>query len=143
LGQSLLQRSFERILADEIGSDADPRTIGLAVVRMCERISHSITPLVGARATEALLARSLRLTYERFPRTIAAARSGVDESLSARVEIAVAQQAPGEARGVALSILVTFSEQLASFVGDTLMTSALRQAWPSFAGDDDFEGPAS
>ena len=142
MGQSLLQRSFERILADEIGSDADPRTIGLAVVRICERISHLITPLVGARATEALLVRSLRLTSERFPRTIAA-RSAVDESLSARVEIAVAQQTPGEARGVALSILATFSEQLASFVGDALMTSTLRRAWPSFAGADDFEGPAS
>jgi hypothetical protein len=136
LNESILKPSFVRILAAEVGTNADPQAIGAAVVRTCERISRLIAPLIGERASEALLIRSLRLTEEQFPRQTAPARSAVDGSLSTRVEIVLAQQAPGAVRDFAVAMLVTFSELLASFAGDSVLMRLMREAWPDFVVED-------
>jgi hypothetical protein len=53
------------------------------------------------------------------------------------------QQQPAEATEAAVAVLATASELLALFIGESLTTSLLREAWPDdFSGDITEERPS-
>ena len=131
------QRVFRRMLEREVGTGADVPAIAAAARRLCEHFAEQLTPLIGDAGVAAICARSLHLT-ELNARGLASVRAspqGADAPF-ARLQLFLEQQGPAAATEAAVAVLATASELLASFIGEGLTTSLLREAWPEdFAGE--------
>ena len=131
------ERVFQRLLAREAGTDADAPTIAAAARRLCERFAKQLSPLIGDAGVAAICARSLHLTQQQFP-SVAPLRSSEDDAPFARVQASIERQEPVVATKAAVAVLTTAAELLASFIGESLTTRLLREAWP-----DDFDSDHS
>lgn len=133
---SIRQRVFRRLLAREAGTGASAPAVAAAARRLCERFAERLTPLIGDAGVAAICARSLHLT-ERNVRGLALFPAAAQEDAPfALLQVSLEQQEPAAATEAAVAVLATASELLASFIGEGLTTSLLREAWPEdFAGD--------
>jgi hypothetical protein len=129
-------RVFRRMLAREAGPAASAPAIAAAARRVCEHFAEQLTPLIGDVGVATICARSLHLT-ERNVRGLASVRASAQgNSPFAHLQLFLEQQEPAAATEVAVAVLATATELLASFIGERLTTSLLREAWPDdFAGD--------
>lgn len=127
---------FQRMLAREAGTDANAPAIAAAARRLCERFAQQMTPLIGDAGVAAICARSLHLTQRNVPGLAPVRASDQGDAPFGLLQLSLEQQAPAAATEAAVAVLATASELLASFIGESLTTSLLREAWPDdFAGD--------
>jgi predicted kinase len=132
---NIRERVFRRMLAREAGPGADAPAIAAAARRLCEHFAERLTPLIGDAGVAAICARSLHLT-ERNVRGLASVRASPQgDTPFALLQLFLEQQEPAAATEKAVAVLATASELVASFIGERLTTSLLREAWP-----DDFAG---
>ena len=133
---SIRQRVFRRMLAREAGTGADAPAIAAAARRLCEFFAEQLTPLIGDAGVAAICARSLHLTEPNVRGLASVRASAQGDSPFALLQLSLEQQEPAAATEAAVAVLATASELLASFIGEGLTTSLLREAWPKdFAGD--------
>ena len=127
---------FRRILAREAGPEADASATAAAARRVCERFAHQLTPLIGDAGVAAICARSLHLTLRNAQGLVPVRASARENAPFALLQLSLEQQQPAAATETAVAVLGTASELLALFIGESLTTSLLREAWPDdFAGD--------
>ena len=131
------QEAFRRLLAREIGNEADALVIAAAARRLYELFAQQLTPIIGDAGVEAICSRSLHLVQRQVP-SLGPVPNGdgftrVQESLQA-LETSTAVDA-------AVAVLNTSSELLDSFIGTGLTTRLLRGAWPDDFHDDTKERP--
>jgi hypothetical protein len=130
------ERAFRRLLAREAGTDADPRIIAAAARRLCERFAHQVTPLIGDAGVAAICARSLHLAQRRFSPVAPSPASDQADGPFARLQASLERQEPAVATQLAVAMITTVGDLMASFIGENLTTRLLREAWPDdFAGD--------
>jgi hypothetical protein len=138
-----VRNAFRRILAKEVGPGADTSATAAAARRVCERFAHQLTPLIGDAGVAAICARSLHLTQRNGPGLAPVPASPRGDAPFALLQLILEQQQPAEATEVAVAVLATARELLALFIGESLTTSLLREAWPKdFAGDITEERPS-
>ena len=124
------QQVFRRMLAREAGTDANAPAIAAAARRVCEHFAHQFTPLIGDAGVAAIFARSVHLT-QRNVRELAPGRaSDQRDPPFALLQLSLEQQEPAAATETAVAVLAMSSELLASFIGESLTTRLLREAWP-------------
>jgi hypothetical protein len=114
----------------------DASATAAAARRLCEHFALQLTPLIGDAGVTAICARSLHLAQRHFPE-LASVRP-IDNSAGplAPLQSFLEQQEPTAATEVAVVVLATASELLASFIGESLTTRLLCNAWPDdFAAD--------
>lgn len=127
---------FRRMLAREAGTGANAPVIAAAARRLCERLSERLTPLIGDAGVAAICSRSLHLVQRRLPGLALIGPSDQRDAPFAHLERSLEQQEAAVATDAAIAVLATASELLASFIGDSLTTRLLCEAWPDdFAGD--------
>jgi hypothetical protein len=130
------QRAFRRLLAREAGTGAGTPAIAAAARRLCERFAEQLVPLIGDAGVAAICARSLHLTQRNVPGLAPVRASAPGDAPFALLQLALEQLEPTAATEVAVAVLATASELLASFIGESLTTRLLCEAWPEdFAGD--------
>ena len=130
------QRAFRRMLAREAGTGADAAAIAAAARRLCERFAEQLTPLIGDAGVAAICTRSLHLTQRNVRGLTPVRASAPGDAPFALLQLSLEQQEPAAATEVAVAVLATASELLVSFIGESLTTRLLREAWPDdFAGD--------
>lgn len=128
------QQAFRRLLSREAGTEPDARAIAAAARRLCARFTEQLAPLIGEAGVAAICARSLHLTQQRVP-GLAPVRAQEDASC-ALLQLSLEQQEPTAGAEAAVAVLATASDLLASFIGESLTTRLLREAWPDdFTGD--------
>jgi hypothetical protein len=133
---NMRQRAFRRMLAREAGTGAGAPAIAAAARRLCERLAEQLTPLIGDAGVAAICARSLHLTQRSVRELAPVGASAQGEAPFALLQLSLEQQEPAAATEAAVAVLATASELLASFIGESLTTRLLREAWPDdFAGD--------
>ena len=92
----------------------------------------------------AICARSLHLTQRQFPPVEPLRSSGEGSALFEHLQAILERQRPRVAPRAAVAVLTTIGELLDSFIGESLTTHLLREAWPDdFAGDSSQETPPS
>jgi hypothetical protein len=124
------------MLAREAGTGANAPAIAAAGRRLCERFAERLTPLIGDAGAAAICARSLHLTQLNVPGLAPVRASAQGDAPFALLQTSLEQQKPAVAAEAAVAMLVTVSELLALFIGQSLTTSLLCEAWPDdFAGD--------
>ena len=135
-GDDMRQAAFRRMLAREAGAGANAPAIAAAARRVCERFAAQLTPLIGDAGVAAICARSLHLTQLNARGPAPARSSAQGEAPFARLQQFLEQQEPAAAAETAVGVLARATELLALFIGESLTTLILREAWPDdFAGD--------
>ncbi len=130
------QRAFRRLLEREAGTDADAPAIAAATRRMGDRFTQQLTPLIGDAGVAAICDRAIHLTRRQVPELAPLEGPGTGEPPFARLQVSLAQVTPTTGSAAAVAVLATASTLLASFIGEGLTTSLLREAWPDdFTGD--------
>ena len=127
---------FRRILAREAGPGADTSATAAAARRVCDRFAHQLIPLIGDAGVAAICARSLHLIQPNAPGLARVRASAHGDAPFALLQLYLEQQQPAAATEAAVAVLATANELLASFIGESLTTRLLREAWPDdFAAD--------
>jgi hypothetical protein len=136
MSDNIRHRVFRRMLAREAGTGATAPAIAAAARRVCERFAKQLTPLIGDAGVAAICARSLHLTARNVRGLASVRASAPGESPFALLQQFLEQQEPAAAAEAAVAVLATAGALLASFIGEGLTTSLLREAWPGdFARD--------
>ena len=130
------QRVFRRMLAREAGTGAGAPAIAAAARRLFERFAEQLTPLIGDAGVAAICSRSLHLAQRNVPGLAPVRASAQGDAPFAPLQLSLEQQEPAAATEAAVALLATASELLALFIGESLTTRLLCEAWPGdFAGD--------
>jgi hypothetical protein len=130
----LRQRVFERLLVREVGTKTDASAVAATARRLSEHFAGQLTPLIGELGVAAIYARSLHLAQQKF-HVLAPVPAQQDDGPIARAQHLIEHQESAVAIDLAVAMLTSAVELLASFIGEGLTTSLLRKAWP-----DDFAG---
>lgn len=130
---------FSQLLTLDTGPGADAPVIAATAERLFEQLARHVTPLIGGLGVAAIYGRSLRLTQRQFPALATTPVSGDLDGLFADGRRSLEQQEPAVAAAAAVAVLVTFTDVLASLIGENLTTRLLRDAWPDFSFDNSSE----
>lgn len=106
-----------------------------AAMRLWEKMSTKIISIVGEGGFHSLYARSFFIARARFPWLAADELPTQTDQLFAQLKICFESQTPALARAANSLLLVTFTDILASLIGEALTTSILRSAWDSDVSD--------
>jgi hypothetical protein len=128
-------RLFERLLVREAGTKTDAPAVAAAARRLSEHFSGQLIPLIGELGVTAIYARSLHLAQQQCPSLAPVLASQQDDGPIARAQRLIEHQESAVALDLAVAMLTSAVELLASFIGEGLATSLLRKARP-----DDFAG---
>ena len=123
--------AMARLLIHEAGGDASSsEEFAAAAGRLLERFSGRLSPVIGASGVEALLLRAVKLCKADFPfldeRMLVGDSEGAGDSLRARLRA----QETKAIRESSVSLFATLVGLLATFVGDRLAWSLVRDVWP-------------
>jgi hypothetical protein len=133
------RRVFRRMLAREAGTGAKTAAIAAAARRLAERFAQQLTPLIGDAGVAAICARSLHLAQRKVSGVAAVPASDHSDGPFALLQRSLEQQESPVATEAAVAMLATTTELLASFIGDSLTTRLLREAWPDDFADETTE----
>ena len=131
-----LRPALRRVLAQDAGTSADAHAIAAAALRAYERLAEVLTPLFGEAVINAVCARSVHLVQREFSWLAPAGSAEPHDAPITHVRVSLERQDPAVATDAAVAVLATFGELLALFIGDSLTTGLLRDAWPDAFSDD-------
>lgn len=131
-----LRPALRRVLTQNAGTGADAQAIAAAALRAYERLAQELAPLIGAAGVNAVCARSVHLTQQEFSWLAPARSAEPRDTPFTHVRVLLERQDPALATDAAIAVLATFGELLASFIGNSLTTRLLREAWPDGFSDD-------
>lgn len=104
-------------------------------MRLWEQMSTKIISIVGEGGFHSLYARSLFIARVRFPWLAADELSTQTDQLFTQLRKCFEAQTPVQVSTANSLLLITFTDILASLIGEALTTSILRSAWDSDASN--------
>lgn len=105
-----------------------------AAISLWEHLASHIIPMVGEVGFNSLYERSIFLTQSTFPWLAASSLSPKIDHMVAGLKMSFEGQTPAEIIAANSLILITFTDILATLIGEQLTTRILRSAW-----DDDLK----
>lgn len=111
------------LVASEAASNHPDQANAFVICRVCEKLRHPLTSLIGIAGHNSLLARSLTLAKREAP-----ALSGVQVR-----EDGSLHGFEGEAVEVSPILIAHFLNLLTIFVGETLTVRLLQDVWPDLS----------
>lgn len=100
-----------------------------SAINLWEPMAAQISSIVGAGGFNSLYARSVFLTQPAFPWLAAGLMSPQTDHRFAALRLSLEGQTPAQAREANSLLLITFTDILASLIGEELTSSILRSAW--------------
>jgi hypothetical protein len=104
-------------------------------IRLWDLMATQIISIVGEGGFNALYARSVFLTQSSHPWLAADAPSPATGSRFADLKTSLQAQAPAQADAANMQLMITFTDILASLIGEPLTARILRTAWGHEAQD--------
>ena len=104
-------------------------------VSLWEQMATQIISIVGEGGFNSLYARSVFLTQSTFPWLAASSLSPQNDCRFAALKTSLEGQTPAQASAASSLLLLTFTDILASLIGEQLTTRILRSAWGYDASD--------
>lgn len=112
-----------------------PEKVAGAAIDLWGKMATQIISIVGEGGFNSLYARSVFLTQSSFPWLAAADLSSRQDWRFAQLKTSLAEQTPAQASAANSLLLITFTDILATLIGEPLTTSILRSAWGNDASD--------
>jgi hypothetical protein len=106
-----------------------------AEIKLWKQMTSKILPIVGEGGFDSLYARSVFLTQATFPWLAAHAPLPQTEHAFAQLRQCLDGQTPAQACAANRLLLFTFTDILASLIGEQLTTRILRAAWRNGTSD--------
>ena len=106
-----------------------PQYIADTAVMLWEQMARKIISIVGEGGFNSLYARSVFLSQASFPWLADCPLSAQSDQRFAELKKCFGAQAPAQACAANSLLLITFTDILASLIGEALTTSILRSAW--------------
>ena len=122
-------------LTQRAGVDSDAGSIAQATLDTWQRVAERLVPVIGARGVDALLGRALHLTNNAFPWLAMAGSDGGSAALLASLKTRFAGGETTAAAEAGHHLLATFSDLLASLIGESLTDRLLAPAWAAPSPD--------
>jgi hypothetical protein len=124
-----LRQTVANVLREEAGQDADASTVAAAASRLYDRLVEQLTPLIGARGVDAIVARSLHLTRREFPWLQEFPDSGDSDGVCAENRLRLEQQDAATAADATAVALATLVALLVALIGRALTGRLVQAAW--------------
>jgi len=112
-----------------------PEKVADAAINLWERMATRIISIVGEGGFNSLYARSLFLTQSTFPWLVTGPLSPQTDHRFSELKKSFEGQSPVQANEANSLLLITFTDILASLIGEQLTTHILRSAWGNDASD--------
>ena len=122
----LRHQIIKRLKAQPPGKVAD------VAINLWEQMATQIISIIGEGGFNSLYARSIFLTQSTFPWLATGSLSPQTDHRFAKLKISLEGQTPAQASEANSLLLITFTDILASLIGEQLTIRILRSAW----GDD-------
>ena len=123
------RQTIESLMAQPTQQVAD------AAISLWEKLATEIISIVGEGGFTSLYARSVFLAQSSFPWLAASSLAPQTSHRFAQLRISLAEQTPAHAGEANRLLLTTFTDILASLIGERLTASILRSAWGNDASD--------
>ena len=120
---NLRHQSIERLTAQQVQTTAE------AVIGWWDPIATQIIAIVGESGFNSLYARSVFLTQSRFPWLTVATASTATDSPFVKLQSSLRNATPELARDANRLLMITFTDILASLIGEQLTERILDEAW--------------
>ena len=130
-----LRQLAVRVLRHQAGPDADAAALAAATRRSYDDLAGVLVPLIGQTGIDTLAARAVHLAQRDYPWLAKTRDPEQAESSLTLVSIFLEQQDPALATEAAAAVLATITGLLYTFVGESLTTRMMRQAWPDAFSD--------
>lgn len=120
-----------------IGSVLDQATAPVpeAAIAVWEAFAAEIISLVGEGGFSSIYARSLHLAEPAFPWLAASILSPQSQHRFGELKLSLEAQTPAQAGEANRLLLITFTDILASLIGEQLTVSILRSTWGNSIAD--------
>lgn len=150
-GDAALRQLALNVLSARAGSGASSAALAAAAGSAYADLVRVFSPLIGDLGVEALTGRAVHLAQKEHPWLVSERESGqVPDPAPGQVHVqandAMAQviaglerQAPAVATDAAATVFALTTGLLVTFIGASLTTGLLRQAWPDAFFDADIE----
>ena len=106
-----------------------PEKVADAAIGLWEQMATQIISIVGEGGFNALYARSVFLTQSSFLWLAASALSPPTDQRFAKLKTSLAGQIPEQASAANNLLLITFTDILATLIGEQMTNNILRSAW--------------
>ncbi|BDT68662.1 hypothetical protein os1_28480 [Comamonadaceae bacterium OS-1] len=126
---STVSASVHGTLAQRAGSSPDARAVVDAVTRTWQFMATQLEPVIGERGVGVLLDRALHLTGKNFPWLVHTGPPQDQTDRLTRLQAQFASRGAQDAAAAGCALLVTFTELLASLIGDSLTERLLASVW--------------
>jgi hypothetical protein len=130
---STFSGSVQGALTQRAGGTPDANAVVDAVVRTWQSMAAQLEPVIGVRGVNVLLERALHLTGKKFPWLAQAEPTGAatptPTPTAIQLQARFARRDATEAAEAGCALLVTFTELLASLVGEPLTERLLATVW--------------
>ncbi len=104
-------------------------TTAQATAAVWRSVTAQLAPVIGARGLDVLFGRAFHKTSMAFPWLAVGEGRGAAGSALPRLAERLAGQAPAIAAEASFMLLLTFTELLATLIGETLTTRLLAPVW--------------
>jgi len=125
----LRHQKIENLMAQHTENIAD------AAIKLWEPMAMQITSIVGEGGFNSLYVRSVFLTRLKFPWLAAGPLPPQADQSFAELRMSLEGQAPEQAGAANCLLLITFTDILASLIGEQLTINILRSAWGNNASN--------
>lgn len=115
------------IIKDRIARN--PEKFVDVAIKFWEQMAIEITSIIGESGFNSLYSRSIFLTQSTFPWVSASSKSPLIDQRFAELKKDLEGQAPAQASEANYLLLITFTDILASLIGEQLTTTILSSAW--------------
>jgi hypothetical protein len=132
------QKILHLLTQDAGGQGADARAVAEAALRLWIPAARELALLIGQGGVRAIYARSLHLARSAYPWLPEAADATPPDPPFTELRITLERQAAPDALEAGAAFLVTFTDLLATLIGEALTTGLMNSAWPDRA-----HGPAA
>lgn len=106
-----------------------PENVVDAAIKLWELMATEIISIVGESGFNSLYSRSIFLTQSTFPWVTASTKSPLTDQRFAELKMNFEGQTPAQAIEANRLLLITFTDILASLIGEQLTNTILRSAW--------------
>jgi hypothetical protein len=125
-----LQQVTRQLIAQELDASHTPDELAVAAVSMFTRLLSALSAVLGQTGSTALFRRSLKLAEATVP-FYAQVRTAEHDKLFDALSASLRQQRPEVVREASQTLLTTYIELLATFIGEQLTWQLLQEAWPA------------
>lgn len=121
-------------LIENLVTQETPNVAEVAVAAW-ERLAMQLISIIGEGGFNALYLRSVFLTQATFPNLVTSLKSPKSEHHFSKLKTSLEQCTPGQAMAANRLLLITFTDILASLIGEQLTNSILYKAWGNDASE--------